>query len=123
MKNFLTSCLGTIVGLLLFIVLLFTLLVGSVSTDTEIVVSDNSVLVIKLDKRITELALEDPLAEVFPGSVDESIGLVELKQTIREAKDDSKVKGIYLNAPFVLAGFATIQELREALEDFKESGK
>jgi protease-4 len=123
MKNFLTSCLGTIVGLILFIVILFAFLIGSVNTENEITVSDNSVLVIKLDKRITELELEEPLAEVFPGSIDESLGLVELKDAIRQAKNDSKVKGIYLNAPFVLAGFATVQELRDALIDFKESGK
>src|SRR5688500_11177650 len=123
MKNFLTSCLGTIVGLILFIVILFAFLIGSVNTDNEIAVSDNSVLVIKLDKRITELELEEPLAEVFPGSINESLGLVELKDAIRQAKNDSKVKGIYLNAPFVIAGFATVQELRDALIDFKESGK
>jgi hypothetical protein len=58
MKNFLTSCLGTIVGLILFIVILFAFLIGSVNTENEITVSDNSVLVIKLDKRITELELE-----------------------------------------------------------------
>jgi protease-4 len=123
MKNFLTSCLGTIVGLLVCLFLFVAFLVGSVNTEDEILVADNSVLVVKLDKRITELELKDPLAELFPGSIDESIGLIELKEAIAHAKDDAMIKGIYLNAPYVLAGFATVQELREALEDFKSSGK
>jgi protease-4 len=123
MKNFLTSCLGTIVGLIVCMFLLVLFVVGSINTEDEVMVADNSVLVIKLDKRITELELKDPLAEVFPGSVDESVGLIELKQAIAHAKDDAMIKGIYLNAPSVMAGFATVQELREALEDFKRSGK
>jgi protease IV len=123
MKNFLTSCLGTIVGLIVFILILLAFLVGSVSSDNEILVSEKSVLAIKLDKRITELELEEPLAEVFPGSVDESLGLIQLKEAIHQAKEDSKIQGIYLNAPFVLSGFATLQELREELQDFKSSGK
>jgi protease-4 len=123
MKNFFTSCLGTIVGLALFIVLLIVVLAGSISTESEIIVSDNSVLAIRLDRRITELEVEDPLADLIPGTVDESVGLIELKDAIRQAKEDSKIKGIYLNAPYVMAGYATVQELRDALIDFKSSGK
>jgi len=123
MKTFFSSCLGTIVGIIVVFFLGLALLVGSVSSESEIVVSDNSVLALRLDKPITELELEDPLADVFPGSVDESIGLIHLKQTIREAKEDPNIKGIYLNAPFVMTGFASLQEIRESLIDFRSSGK
>jgi protease-4 len=123
MKTFFSSCLGTVVGLVVVFFLLIAFLIGSVNTDKEVIVSDNSVLVLKLDKRITELELEDPVAELLPGTVDESIGLIQLKQAIREAKGDPKIKGIYLNAPFVSAGFATLQEIRESLIDFKSDGK
>ena len=123
MKTFFTSCLGTIVGLILFIILFIAFLAGSVSADQDVIISEKSVLAIRLDKRITELQLDDPLADVFPGSVDESIGLIQLKESIREAKNDPKIQGIYLNAPFVMAGFATLQEIRESLIDFKSSGK
>lgn len=123
MKTFFSSCLGTIVGILLFVLLCFAFLVGSVNTDKEIIVADNSVLAIKLDKPITELELKDPVADLFPGTVDESIGLIELKRAIREAKDDPKIKGIYLNAPFVMTGFASLEEIRESLIDFRSGGK
>jgi protease-4 len=121
MKTFFSSCLGTVVGLLLFLGLCLVFLVGSVNSETEVAISDNSVLAIRLDKPITELELEDPLAEVFPGSIDESIGLIQLKQAILDAKNDSKIKGIYLNAPFVITGFASLQEIRESLIDFKST--
>jgi protease-4 len=123
MKTFFSSCLGTIVGILAVFVLGLALLIGSINTESETVVADNSVLAIKLDKPITELELEDPLADVFPGSVNETIGLVQLKQVLREAKNDPKITGIYLNAPYVAAGFASVQEIREALKDFQSSGK
>ena len=63
-----------------------------------------------------------PLEEIFPVSP-EILGLIQLKEAISKAKEDDNIKGIYLNAPYVQAGIATIEELREALLDFKTSGK
>lgn len=123
MKNFLTSCAGTMVGLLLLFFLVIAYFVSVVTIESPVVVEDNSVLFIKLDKQITELELEEPLPEILPIGANESIGLIELRDAIRHAKDDEKIKGIYLNAPAVGAAFSTLDEIRKAIEDFRTSGK
>ncbi|MEQ9412286.1 MAG: signal peptide peptidase SppA, partial [Cyclobacteriaceae bacterium] len=53
----------------------------------------------------------------------QSIGLLQLKEAIAAAKNDTKIRGIYLNASFLMAGSASIEEIRHSLEDFKKSGK
>lgn len=121
-KSFFASCLGTLVALVVLIFLSFVFL-ASLTAENVVVIQENSVLHLKLDKPIAELELEDPLADVFPGSVSENHGLVQLKQAIKAAKTDSNIEGIYLNATYVMGGFATLKELRAALIDFRESGK
>jgi protease-4 len=123
MKNFLTSCAGTIVGIVILLFLLIGYLVTAVQMEAPVVVEDNSVLFIKLDKEISELEVESPIAEFLPAADNESLGLIELRDAIRYAKTDEKIKGIYLNAPEVGAAFSTLDELRKSLEDFKTSGK
>lgn len=122
MKNFLTSCAGTVVGIFLVCVILVVYLI-SLGSQSAVVVGDGSVLHIKLDRPITEQEIDgSPFGDVFPGDV-ESIGLIELREAIEQAKGDDKIKGIYLNAPFVAAGFSTLDEIRKSIEDFRESGK
>ncbi|HEX8061511.1 MAG TPA: signal peptide peptidase SppA [Cyclobacteriaceae bacterium] len=121
MKNFLTSCLGTVVGIIVVFFLFIFWIAMVIKNDKVVEVADNSVLHIKLDKQIQELELEDPVTELL--GENESIGLVELRDAIRHAKDDPKIQGIYLNAPHIAAAFATLDELRKSLEDFKASGK
>jgi protease-4 len=123
MKNFLTSCAGTMVAIILVFLLFIGYLVSVVSLEKPVIVDEGSVLHIKLDKQITELEVEEPLANLLPGANDESIGLVQLRDAIRYAKSDDKIKGIYLNAPQVGAAFSTLDEIRLAIEDFKSSGK
>jgi protease IV len=118
--------LATLTGLILFALLGFVLLfglaalVGSASDDDKEVAS-NSVLELKLDKPITE---RQQAAEFNPfGSSNASIGLVNLKEAIRRAKDDDDIKGILLNLEIVQGGMASLEEVRNALLDFKKSGK
>jgi protease-4 len=121
MKNFFTSCLGTIVGL--FAVILFGVALLAGIGSNQVIVNDNSVLHIRLDRRISELAVDDPLAELLPGTVEQRIGLMQLKEVLERAKHDPKIAGVYLNSGIVGAGFATIAEVRSAIRDFRESGK
>jgi len=124
MKNFLTSCAGTIVGIAIVFFLLIGYLVAAVRMgEAPVEIGDNSVLFIKLDKQISEQEVQSPIAEFLPTADNESLGLIELRDAIRYAKTDDKIKGIYLNAPEVGAAFSTLDELRKALEDFKTSGK
>ena len=79
---------------------------------------------LRLDAAITEREPDNIFSRFQPFSgAEPSIGLIELKEAIATAKSDSSIKGIYLDAPMVSAGFATLQELRSALLDFKTSNK
>ena len=126
--RFLLNVLATLVGLFLFFGLLFLLIlsIGIAASTTESIqpISENAVLRLDLNRPIEERTLDDPLSRL-PGFAlaDVPVGLIELKQAIKAAKEDEKVKGIYLDAGLIAAGYATIEEIRNALIDFKESGK
>lgn len=127
MLQFLKYVLATLVGLFLFFVVSFFILAGigtMLSSGTDITeVKPNSVLSIDLNSSITEMATkDDPFSEIFGGG-DKKIGLNQLKSTIENAKLDPNVKAISLKLEYPMAGFATIEELRNTLIDFKKSGK
>lgn len=128
MLQFFKYVLATIVGLLLFMVVSFFLLIGigaavSSMSESETKVKENSVLKIDMNQVIHETAPEnDPFSQLFdqgPGQV----GLLQLKEAIANAKLDPNIKGIYLHMEYPLAGFATLEEVRDALVDFKKSKK
>jgi protease-4 len=127
MLSFLKYVFATIVALFLFLFLLMLLLTGiaSMSGKEEVNVKDNSVLKISLDKQVQERASDDPFSELELPGLEEAgnIGLIELKKTIAKAKDDDKIKGIYLELSSTKAGFASLEEIRNALLDFKKSKK
>lgn len=119
-KTFLASFLALLVftgvSFVLMIMLLFAL-----GSEEKVVITSNSVLELKLDAQITEQEIDDPFSEIFGGV--QKIGLLKLKETIRHAKTDPKIKGIFLNVSYPMAGFSTIEEIRSSLLDFRESGK
>lgn len=120
-KTFFSSCLGTLVAFVILIILCISF-VSILTAEKQEIIDDNSVLVLKLNKPITELEIDDPLAELLP-SGEQGIGLIQLKQAIANAKDDPKIKGIYLNTAMLMAGPTTIEEVRQSLLDFRKSGK
>ncbi|MFD2933926.1 signal peptide peptidase SppA [Spirosoma flavum] len=128
MRQFLKYVLATIVGLLLFSFIGFLLLIGLgnalSSSDKKTTVKENTVLKIELDKPIEERSVDNPFNGFGPvsGSGD-AIGLIELKKTLKEAKDDDNIKGIYLQTESPMAGWASLEEVRDALIDFKKSKK
>ena len=128
MRQFFKYVLATIVGLLLFSFVGFLLLLGVgaafSSSDSKTVVKANSVLKIDLDKPIEEQSTENPFSDFGPaGGAGDAIGLVELKRTLREAKEDDNIKGIYLQSESPMGGWASLEEVRNALIDFKQSKK
>ncbi|AQG79129.1 signal peptide peptidase SppA [Spirosoma montaniterrae] len=129
MLQFFKYVLATIVGLLLFSFVGFLLLIGltaalSSSADTKVDVKENSVLKLNLDKPIQERSTENPFEGFGPVSGSGSaLGLIEIKQALKAAKDDDNIEGIYLQAEEIQAGWATIEEIRNALIDFKQSKK
>jgi protease-4 len=126
-KAFMASCLGSLVAFVILLVLMFffiTALVSGLSNDDAVTkVKDKSVLHLKLDVPITENDVEDPLEGLpIPGAVS-SIGLLPFKQALAHAKTDSKIEGIYLDLSVFTSGYGVAREIREALLDFKTSGK
>lgn len=128
MLNFLKYVLATIVGLLIFFFISILLLIGiaaSTASRDEVKVAENSVLELKLDKPISERDPKDPFAELgFSfGGLSSTDGLDQIKASIRRAKEDENIEGIFLNMTLVDAGMGKLEEIRNELIDFKESGK
>ena len=128
MIAFLRGVASTIVGLILFSLLSIIVsiaIIGALASDEKPKVDSNSVLHLRMDKPIVERAADDPLEaiELLPGANGGSIGLVEILEAIELAKEDDKIKGIYLEPLFVQGGFASLKEIRDKLEEFKASGK
>ncbi|MEM9857542.1 MAG: signal peptide peptidase SppA [Bacteroidota bacterium] len=122
--NFLKNVLSAFVALTLFSVvaiLIVIVIIGAVTAEEPVVVEKNSILHIRLNKPITEIERDNPFENLFPGT--ETLGLVQLKESIAEAAIDDNIKGIYLQGAFVLAGMATVEELRTSLLEFRQSGK
>ena len=122
--------LATICGIAIFLVvtgLFFVIsLVGMIASDSASTkVKDNSVFVIKLDGTISERVEADSPINAILGMGDMSaMGLNDLIASIRKAKDNENIKGIYLEGGALsFDAPATAQQLRDALKDFKKSGK
>lgn len=122
LKNFFASCLGSIVALILVILLGGMIFSVVISSGSEVSVNDNSVLYLDLTAPIVEQSVDDPLAEMITGG-QQSIGLLQLKEAIAFAKNDSRIRGIYLNTSFLIGGTSSLHEIRESLKEFKDSGK
>lgn len=109
-------------------ILVFVILMGIVAASTSkapVEVKENSVLVTKFNAQILDRTNEDPFAQLFSGNFmyDQTMGLNQILKDLKKAKTDDKIEGIFMNLGGVSAGIATLGEIREALLDFKESGK
>jgi protease-4 len=128
MKNFLSSLLATITGLVIMTVLVFLIFMGIFAASTSkdpVEVKENSLLVTKFNAQILDRANEDPFALLFSGNFmfDEIMGLNQILKDLEKAKTDDNIEGIFMKLGAVSAGIATLGEIREAMMDFKESGK
>ena len=127
MKDFIkytfASMLGVVLAGIVFTVLGIVSMVGMVaSSDTETTVKENSVFVLDLNGALSERVKENPL-QALMGEDYQMYGLDDILSSIRKAKENENIKGIYLQAGMMEAGFASLEEIRAALKDFKESGK
>jgi len=130
MKSFLKYTLATITGILIsgfLITILFFGIMGAMISSTEktVTIKPNSILYLKINRPIPDRTPQNPFSGInFLSSEFQSvIGLNDLLSDIHKAKDDPKIKGVYLDFGLVNPGIATLEELRDALADFKTSGK
>ena len=122
---FLRNLLATILGLFIFSFLGILILVGIASSSAEETVSvkENSVLFLPLGGIVSERTPEDPFEGLFPNQGPTYIGLLDILDVIKNAKADENIKGIYMEHGYISGGFASLKEIRDALVDFKTSGK
>lgn len=125
-KAFFASLLAIIVGSFLLIFLLIGMISALTSFKDQIVtIKSQSMLLLKLDGKIVERKSNNPFEDLeIPGiKISNTIGLNQILSCIEKAKTDDRIKGIYLELSEINSGYATVEEIRNALIDFKTSGK
>ena len=127
MKDFLKYTLATIVGLLACTIIVTIISVVAIvgiaaSAETETIVKENSIFKLELKGEVTERMIENPFAS-FMSEEQTALGLNDILASIQKATENEYIKGIYLEAGGLIASPATIEEIRNALVRFKQSGK
>ncbi len=128
MKDFFKYVLATIVGIII-IGLICTFmsvmtLIGMASASSSTKAPNNGVLVIQLNGSIEERSNDNPLSTILGNDALATTGLDNMLKAIKNAKEDDNIKGIYMEAgTFGGAAPAMLQEMRQALVDFKTSKK
>ncbi len=127
MKDFLKFTLATVTGIIVSGVILFfisILVFFSIvsSSESETQVRKNSIMMLDLNGALVERSQENPF-DFFMQDDYKTYGLDDILSSIKKAKENDDIKGIYIQASSLGAGFASLEEIRNALKDFKESGK
>lgn len=128
MKQFFKFVLATVVGITLVFVIGFAILLGIIAaaagSEKAVQVESNSILHIKFDYQINERTPNNPFNNLpFFGDKKRNLGLNDILTSIKKAKTDDRIKGIFLDESYMMNGQATTEEIRNALLDFKKSGK
>ena len=127
MKDFFKYTAATVVGIIVFTIVCVALSVMSIvgmvaSANATQAVEKNSVLVLKLNGSIDEQGTDNTIGKLT-GNYIPSTGLNDILSAIKKAKEEENIKGIYIDAGVLSTDYATLQEIRSALEDFRKSGK
>ncbi|MFN0032017.1 MAG: signal peptide peptidase SppA [Flavobacteriales bacterium] len=126
-KTLLASLLGSFVAMglvMLVFVLIIMAAVGSGGSQKPFEVKDNSVLHLKLDLPITERHNKhDMQIDPFSFDSEQKMGLNALVKDLKRAKDDAKIKGIFLEVQSIAAAPSTVLDVRRAIADFASGGK
>lgn len=131
MKDFFKFTLATVTGIVLSGIVLFfigIMVVAGImsSSDTETVVKKNSVMTLDLNGVLEERTQESALgflSKLASGDDENTYGLDDILSSIKKAKENENIKGIYIQASRLGTTYASLQAIRNALADFKESGK
>lgn len=120
------STLGMIIGgaiLSFFSFLIFMGIAASFASTPAFRLQEKTVLSINLEGVINDRVTDNPFDVFISGSSNKGQSLNDILEAIKKAKENDRVKGIYLKAGFTTAGYAAMEPIRKALIDFKESGK
>ena len=127
MKDFIKNVLATMVGMFGFFIVMGVIgmmsIIGMIASGNAAQnVEKNSVFVLNLSGTISEQGSENPLS-MFTGENSLNSGLNDILSAIKKAKANDDIKGIYIEAGALMTNYATLQEIRNALADFRKSGK
>lgn len=127
MKDFIKNVLATMVGMFGFFIVMGVIgmmsIIGMIASGNAAQnVEKNSVFVLNLSGTISEQGSENPLS-MFTGDNSLNSGLNDILSSIKKAKANDDIKGIYIEAGALMTNYATLQEIRNALDDFHKSGK
>lgn len=120
------SMLGFILAGVVLIFIFIAIISAAISSKGErtVAIADNSVLEIRLENPVKERTSKNPFEDLnFDLSQKHDLGLNDILKNIEKAKTDDHVKGIFLNLSSVNAGMAQLEEIRNALIQFKTSKK
>ncbi len=128
MKSFFKYTLATILGIIIstFILFLFLIIIIAASSkEKPVEVKENTILVVKLNEQIVERTVDSPLNNFSygPFTMTRAMGLNDILDNINKAKFDENISGIFMELTAIPAGIGTVEEIRNALIDYKESGK
>ncbi len=130
MKDFIKYMFASMLGIILVGAIIFFIFFGlfaglmSLAEKQEVTIEENTVIRIDLDEPIPERTPKNEiLSGLFSGSFKPVLGLNDILRNIEDARDDDRISGIILNFDIVMSGVSTMEEIRDALLDFKESGK
>ncbi|MCO5248709.1 MAG: signal peptide peptidase SppA [Chitinophagales bacterium] len=127
MKSFLKYVFATVIGLFIFLILLFGILTSLGGKSNETKISANSVLKVNLVGNLPDVSVEDPMQLIDPLSgnfnTDPILGLKDLKLILKAAANDDKIKAIWLNTDQLSAMPSNYMELLRSLKEFKKSDK
>ncbi len=130
MKSFFKYLLASVLGVLIAGILMFFIMIGGItamvsSQDKAVEVKPNTILHIELNSPIMDRSSNNPFENIDFASLEpvNTLGLNDILKNLKKAKEDPNIKGIYLDLTIIPTGIATIEEIRNALIDFKESEK
>ncbi|HSN50083.1 MAG TPA: hypothetical protein VLR52_02550, partial [Bacteroidales bacterium] len=122
--------LATITGIIIVSILLFVIMLASLSTmiisgEKPVSISENSILVLKAGATIPDQGNTNPYAgfDIINMTITPLPGLNDILNNIKKASTDDKIKGILIENGLLASGWATTEEIREALEKFRAGGK
>jgi protease-4 len=128
MKSFFKIMLATMIGFLvinILLLLIFVGIAGSLGKEKEVELKPNSVLHLKLDQPINDRSSDNPFENFsFSGfSGERAVGLHDILNNLEKASKDENIQGIFLDISSIPAGLGSIEEIRNGLRKFKDSGK
>ncbi len=129
MKEFFKYVLATVVGIIAVSIVGFFLMfivVGAIvaSTEKEVVVAENSMLLIDLSRTVVDRSANDPFEDLdLPPMFSQvkTVGLDQISESLEKATKDDRIKGVYLDLAMINGGMASVEEIRNALIAFKDS--